>query len=99
MNARQETKILEPSLIQDPHDVRKNLRAGGRGGQQPNGHIIYDGPSQFDGRRIKAIVTGIKNPSLNSKTGAVDQVYIINADIKPTSAINEAADYSICGPC
>ena len=36
--------------------------------------IIYDGPSQLNGKPIVAILTNINNPSVNTKTGEDDSV-------------------------
>lgn len=65
----------------------------------PNGLVIYEGPSKLDGAPIVVIVTGLKNSSTNSKTGGVVQSYIIRSDIAPQQAINTGADASVCGAC
>lgn len=66
----------------------------------PNGMIIYRGPSALDGAPIVAIVTGIKSGSANEKTGAgLLQTWIIRADVSPIEAVNTGADASICGDC
>jgi len=64
-----------------------------------NSYVIYDGPSQIDGKRILAIVTCVRRPSKNAKVGAMLPVYILTADIDPVAAIHSGADRSICGDC
>ena len=67
---------------------------------QPNGYVIYDGPSAWDGKRIAVIVTGIRRQSSNRKTGGMIQTYIIRPDMSPTAAVYESEeDASICGDC
>jgi len=61
--------------------------------------ILYDGPSELDGKPIVAIITGLESKSHNSKTGAMPQVWIIRADIHPTEALRTGEDSSICGNC
>jgi hypothetical protein len=64
-----------------------------------NGAVIYEGPSQIDGKPIVAIATGIKRPSTNDKTGPMIQIVIIRADIKPLEATQTGEDSSVCGDC
>lgn len=64
-----------------------------------NGVVIYRGPSMLDGKPIVAVATGIGRNSHNRKTGAMVQTYILRADLKPTEAIKQGADVSICGNC
>ena len=66
---------------------------------KPLGIIIYQGPSQIDGKPIVAIANGIKNKSENSKVGDMIQVWIMRADIHPILANKLGYDYSICGDC
>jgi|APCry1669189369_1035219.scaffolds.fasta_scaffold06435_9 hypothetical protein len=61
--------------------------------------VIYNGPSQIDGKPIVAIITGVTSKSKNSKTGEMPQVWIIRSDIHPTEALRSGEDYSICGNC
>lgn len=62
----------------------------------PNGYILYDGPSMLDGEPIVAIAT---MNSRNAKTGNMVQVWILRKDMKPTEAVQTGADASICGEC
>jgi hypothetical protein len=62
----------------------------------PTGYVIYQGPSLLDGAPIVAIaLTG----SDNRKTGNMVQTYILRADVKPTEAVRDGRDASICGDC
>lgn len=65
----------------------------------PNGVILYEGPSQLDGAPIVVIATGLKTGSTNVKTGAMVQTYILRSDIPPIDAVREGKDESICGGC
>jgi hypothetical protein len=58
--------------------------------------IIYNGPSQIDGKPIVVIAT---YSNRNRKTGRVLQTYVLRADINPLEASKNGADYSICGDC
>jgi len=70
-----------------------------RGKPNPNGCVLYDGPSRIDGGRIVVILTGLTDDSENSKTGAMLQTWIIRADRKPTTARRDGTDCSVCGDC
>jgi len=61
--------------------------------------IIFNGPSEIDGKPIVAIITGVNKSSKNSKTGAMPQVWILRSDIHPTEALKTGEDSSICGDC
>ena len=61
--------------------------------------ILFEGPSEIDGKPIVAIITGLTLNSKNSKTGAMPQVWIIRSDIHPTEALRTGQDISICGNC
>ena len=49
----------------------------------PNGRILYEGPSMLDGAPIVVIATGFAERSGNDKTGAMIQTWILRADIPP----------------
>ena len=51
--------------------------------QAPNGYILYQGPSNIDGKPIVVIATGFANKSANGKTGDMIQTWIIREDIAP----------------
>lgn len=65
----------------------------------PNGLVIFEGPSKLDGEPIVVIATGLKSGSNNSKTGGMVQTYILRSDMTPQEAIYSGADESICGAC
>lgn len=65
----------------------------------PNGFILYRGPSMLDGKPIIVIATGLAAGSRNTKTGAMAQVWIMREDIAPNAAIASGDDASICGDC
>lgn len=61
--------------------------------------LIYRGPSQFDGRPILGILTGLDGSSANRKTGPMAQLTIVPADVAPHEAQRSGADVSVCGSC
>lgn len=67
--------------------------------KQPNGVVLYRGPSQLDGAPIVVIATGTARSSRNAKTGGEIQTWIIREDISPIDAVKSGADVSICGDC
>lgn len=66
---------------------------------KPLGYILYEGPSQLDGKPIVVILTGVSRTSKNVKTGAMAQVYILRSDVSPIDAVKTGEDVSICGDC
>lgn len=60
------------------------------------GALIYDGPSQLDGKPIIVIAVW---SSHNRKTGSMLQTYILRRDLDPLTANKYGEDYSICGDC
>jgi len=60
------------------------------------GMIIYEGPSRLDKNPIAVIATKKSN---NSKTGNMIQTWIIRSDIKPSEAIQQGLDSTVCGDC
>ena len=67
--------------------------------QRATSAIIWRGKSPFDGADIMAIISGLKKPSDNAKTGAMAQVSIILADTHPVEGYKSGADKAICGSC
>ena len=78
------TFIPSPRLLSNPN---------------PNGVVIYQGPSMLDGAPIVVIVTGLKSASANGKTGAMLQSFILRQDRSPVEAIKDGTDASVCGNC
>jgi hypothetical protein len=64
-----------------------------------NGAILWQGASLIDGAPIVAIAVGLNAASMNRKTGAMLQTYILRSDVDPVSAVRTGADVSICGNC
>ena len=64
-----------------------------------NGIIVYEGPSQIDGKPIVAIATGFSRKSNNPKTGDMIQTFILRAGISAHEAHSCGADFSVCGDC
>lgn len=65
----------------------------------PNGTVLWEGPSEVDGKPVAVILTGLGKPSDNRKTGTMLQTWILRADIDPISAVNTGEDKSICDSC
>ena len=53
----------------------------------------------IDGSPIVAIVTGIKRPTSNRKTGPLAQLWILPQEVNPVEALKTGADAGICGAC
>ncbi len=64
-----------------------------------NGVVLYKGPSALDGKKIVVIATGLRRSSRNAKTVGFIQTYILREDTKPTDAIHNGKDASVCGDC
>ena len=64
-----------------------------------NGAILWEGKSAIDGAPIMLVATGLKLSSVNEKTGALVQTWILRSDITPQEAVDSGADESICGAC
>lgn len=65
----------------------------------PNGMILWEGPSSVDGAPLVVVATGLRVGSNNVKTGAMVQTYILRADVAPMDAVKTGEDASICGTC
>jgi hypothetical protein len=67
---------------------------------RPNGYVVYEGPSLYDGTPIVVVVTGFAGKaSANRKTGALLQSWILRADIDPIAALRAGTDTAVCGTC
>lgn len=60
---------------------------------------VYDGPSMLDGARIVVLLTGLRRPSTNTKTGPMLQTWVLRYDVTPHVAQKTGADASVCGDC
>ena len=65
----------------------------------PNGRVLYEGPSMLDGAPIVVIATGFAESSANDKTGAMIQTWILRADLPPHHAFKAPEGASVCGDC
>lgn len=65
----------------------------------PNGRVLYEGPSMLDGAPIVVIATGFAKRSGNAKTGAMIQTWILRQDVAPHHAYKGDAGASVCGDC
>lgn len=63
------------------------------------GLILYKGASLINGEEIVVIATGIQKGSANIKTGAMVQIWILNASMNPLNAYETGHDASVCGDC
>lgn len=63
------------------------------------GAIFYRGPSLLTGDPIVGILTGLEGGSLNPKTGAMVQAWVIRPDLAPMDAVRANVDDAICGDC
>jgi len=61
--------------------------------------VVYEGPSELNGKPIVAIVTGLVTPSTNRKTGPMAQLWILDATTEPHVAVKTGEDESVCGDC
>lgn len=64
-----------------------------------NGIVVYRGPSAIDGAPIAAVLTGLKRPSANVKTGRMLQLWILPLVSDPLASLRSGADASVCGMC
>lgn len=67
--------------------------------KEPNGYVVWEGPSPVTGEPIVCVVTGVDTPTTNRKTGDMLQVYILLRDTPPVQAVKDGADAGICGEC
>lgn len=63
------------------------------------GVVLYRGPSLLTGEPILAVLTGLRTPSGNVKTGPMAQLYIFPAAASPHDTVKAAKDASVCGEC
>jgi len=64
--------------------------------KRPTGYVLWEGSSPFNGQSIVAILTV---RSVNSKTGDIPQVWILNRDLHPSEAVATGWDDAQCGNC
>ena len=64
-----------------------------------NSAVFFTGESLIDGMPVIGIATGLKKPSINTKTGPMIQIYILRADTPPKEAADMGLDVSVFGNC
>jgi len=67
--------------------------------KQPQGIIIYRGPSMLNKKPIVVVATGLARSSKNGKMGEMVQVFILSDNVKPTKAVYSGDDAAVCGDC
>lgn len=65
----------------------------------PNTVVVYEGPSSFTGDPVVVLLSGLKRPSLNPKTGPMLPVYTLLRNANPLMARHTGADTAVCGTC
>lgn len=66
----------------------------------PNGIVVYEGPSRIlPSVRVAVVVTGITDPSDNVATGPMVQVWYLVADEAPADTMRSDSDAAVCGGC
>ena len=78
---------------------RRANQADFTGDIPPSSVIIWRGYSPADGAPLVAIVTNLRRPSENRKTGDMAQVYILRSDVRPADMVRDGLDVSTCGNC
>ena len=69
-------------------------------GRNSNGAIVWRGDSWLvPGVPLVAIITGLRTPTDNQKTGDMLQLWILLSEVSPVDAIRSGADRAICGDC
>ena len=84
----------------DPLALLRSLDLVTRTGRlRPTRIVAWRGPSAIDGTPVMLVLTGLRRPSTNSKTGPMVQSWILREDMHPLEAVKTGADSSICGSC
>lgn len=65
----------------------------------PLGLTLYQGPSLINGEPIVCLLSGIRTPSSNKKTGSMLQTWILSTEQVPHEAAKSGADRAVCGDC
>lgn len=64
------------------------------------GFVLWEGPSRLNGEPVAVVVTGLRHPSNNTKTGDMLQAWIIPAGEEPPHvAVKTGSDTAVCGDC
>ena len=60
-------------------------------------YLLWEGPSELDGKPIMAVATNVGQSSSNTKTGDMIQIWYMRSDIEPHQALKTGDDESVCG--
>jgi len=67
---------------------------------RPSSIVAWRGSSAYDGSPIQLVVSNLRRPSGNAKTGPdVVQSWILRSDVEPHVAVRDGRDVAVCGPC
>jgi hypothetical protein len=64
-----------------------------------NAAVLWRGPSAIDGVEVALVVSGLTEPSANTKTGDMIQTWVMRTDMHPVEAKLTGQDTTICGDC
>lgn len=67
--------------------------------KQPQGVIVYRGPSMLNQKPIVVVMTGLARASKNAKTGDMVQIFILADNFLPHLAVFGGQDEAVCGDC
>ena len=65
----------------------------------PTTVVHHRGPSTVDGSQLMSVLTGLRRPSRNAKTGPMVQQHVLRTDMSPAKAQSCGADVATCGHC
>jgi hypothetical protein len=65
----------------------------------PSSVIAWEGASLFTGERIQVVLTGLRTPSINEKTGPMAQASIVVAGENPSLLLGTERERAVCGDC
>ena len=85
--------------LRDAATIKADFQALPKHIRNASSGIIWQGPSPVNGEAIMAVVSGLRTPSANDKTGVMAQVDILVANEHPLQAIKSGADAAVCGAC
>src|SRR3989304_7920018 len=60
---------------------------------------LWEGRSPYDNSAIVAVITNLRRPSKNPKTGPMSQLWVLPQNEEPWKAIKNGKDSGICGDC
>jgi hypothetical protein len=85
---------------QVPINSSGNIEPGTNKPSNPNGVVLYRGPSLINGQPVVCIATGLVRKSRNRTTGPFVQTWILpDGDDSPLAALRSGGDAAVCGDC